>query len=103
MQGAHPDPAQTAQPAVLELGDGVGAAVIYMPARLNGAEIEIKPRSGSWDGAHTAIRARPTGLDSMPLYAALFYGLQAGTYDLRLRGSLRSIQVQSGRVTEQTW
>lgn len=99
----HPDPTQAARPAVLELGAGVGAAVIYTPAALNGAEIEIKPRSGEWTGAHTAVRARLTGQASEPLHAALFFGLQAGTYDLRLGDDLRSIQVLNGQVTEETW
>ncbi|MBO0691591.1 MAG: hypothetical protein J2P58_01730 [Acidimicrobiaceae bacterium] len=93
----------TASPAVLELGADVGAAVVYTPAALNGAEIEIKPRCGEWNGAHTAVRRRPAGQGCVPLFAALFYGLPAGTYDLRLRDDHRSIQVHGGRVTEKTW
>jgi len=100
---AHPDPHVTARPAVLDIGADVGAAVIYTPAALNGAEIEIKPRCGDWNGAHTAVRRRPAGQGSVPNYAALFYGLPAGTYDLRLRQTVRSIQVFGGRVTEETW
>ena len=92
-----------AQPAVLELGADIGAAVIYAAAALDGVEIEIKPRQGSWDGTHTAVRRRPSGPGSRPQFAALFYGLKAGTYDLRLRREARSIQVSGGRVTEATW
>jgi len=98
----HPDPDMAAQPAVLELGDNVGAAVIYTPATLNGAEIEIKPRSAGWSGAHTAVRRRSVG-GSSELFAALFYGLPAGAYDLRLDHDVRSIRVSGGQVTEETW
>lgn len=98
----------TAQPAVLELGADVGAAVIYTPAGLNGVEIEIKPHSAEWNGAHTAVRRRPDGGGSAPLFAALFFGLSAGTYDLRLRddqlrNDVRSIRIVGGRVTEEAW
>jgi hypothetical protein len=93
-----------AQPAVLELGADVGAAVVYTTATLDGAEIEIKPREqDDWDGAHTAVRRRPGRPGSEPQYAALYFGLRAGTYDLRLGHDLRSIEVSGGRVTEETW
>lgn len=100
---AYREASGPAQPAVLELGANVGAAVIYTPATLDGAEIEIKPTCGDWNGAHTAVRRRPAARGSDPLFAALFYGLEAGTYDLRLRHDQRSIRVLGGRVTEETW
>lgn len=100
---AHRDVTVTAQPAVLELGADVGAAVIYTTAALDGAEIHIKPRDGEWDGAHTAVRRRPGGQGGGPQFAALYFGLAAGTYDLRLGDELRPIEVSGGRVTEQTW
>ncbi len=100
---AHRDVGVTARPAVLELGADVGAAVIYTTAALDGAEIEIKPARGDWDGTHTAVRRRPGEPGCEPIFAALFYGLAAGTYDLRLRHQSQSIQVCGGRVTEDTW
>lgn len=99
----HREVGVTARPAVLELGGNVGAAVVYTTAALDGVEIEIKPGAGEWRGAHTAVRRRPGGRDSEPQFAALFYGLSAGVYDLRLRDDVRSIEVIGGRVTEQTW
>jgi hypothetical protein len=100
---AHRDVGVIAQPAVLELGADVGAAVIYMAAELDGAEIQIKPQCGEWDGTHTAVRRRVSAHDSEPLFAALFYALRAGTYDLRLQHDSRSIKVFGGQVTEVTW
>lgn len=99
----HPDPNTAAQPSVLELGENVGAAVIYTPSDLNGAEIEIKPSGAGWNGAHTAVRRRPVGGGSSDLFAALFYGLPAGPYDLRLDHDIRSIRISGGQVTEETW
>jgi hypothetical protein len=100
---AHREASETARPAVLELGKDVGAAVIYTTAELDGAEIEVKPRWGRWDGSHTAVRRRPGGQGSGPVFAALFFGLSAGTYDLRVRHDTRSIQIVGGQVTEETW
>ena len=100
----HPEPGTTAQPAVLELGADVGAAVIYTAAALDGAEIEIKPRCGEWKGAHTAVRRRVGAPGTEAQFAALFFGLPEGTYDLRLQHhDVRSIQVVGGRVAEETW
>lgn len=100
---AHRDVSLTARPAVLELGGNVGAAVVYTTAALDGVEIEIKPRGDDWNGAHTAVRRRPGGQGSEARFAALFYGLTAGSYDLRLGHEVRSIEVVGGRVSEQTW
>ena len=100
---SHRDPGVTAQPAVLELGANVGAAVVYTTAAFDGEEIEIKPDHGDWDGTHTAVRRRPGAPGSQPHYAALFFGVRAGTYDLRLRGGLGSIEVSGGCVTELVW
>jgi hypothetical protein len=101
--GAYADPNTTVSPAVLELGADIGAAIIYTPAVVNGAKIEIKPRCGDWNGTHTAVRRRPGGQGSVLQCVALFYGLPAGRYDLRLRDQVRSIQIFGGRVTEETW
>lgn len=36
-------------------------------------------------------------------FAALFYGLPEGTYDLRLQHDRRSMEVFGGCVTEEIW
>jgi len=88
---------------VLELGEDIGAAVIYTTAALEGAEIEIKPQCGQWDGTHSAVRRRVGAPGREDIFAILYFGLRAGTYDLRLRDQARSIEVVGGRVTEETW
>lgn len=105
------DPAVAAKPAVLELGADVGAAVIYTAAALNGRELEIKPADADWNGAHTAVRRRPGAADHEPVFAALFYGLAEGPYELRVKGGTegaeherpRSITIVGGSVVETTW
>jgi hypothetical protein len=107
-QNTEPAPHPSAGPTVLELGAGVGAAVIYTEPALEGGEIEIKSRPGCWDGSHTAIRRRSGGRpDDPPVFAAVFYGLAAGRYDLRVSGANsatrpQTIQVFGGHVTEHT-
>lgn len=96
----HEKHAGEAGPAVLELGRDVGAAVVYAPAALDRAEIEIRPCGRAWDGTHTAVRRRP---GQPPVFAALFFSLRAGTYDVKVRGTdrFRTITVVGGRVTEE--
>jgi hypothetical protein len=88
-----------AGPAVLELGQEVGAAVIYTAAALDLAEIEIRPDDRNWNGEHTAVRKRP---GRPPVYAALFFALRQGRYQVRVRGTgpALNVQVTGGRVTE---
>jgi hypothetical protein len=88
-----------ARPAVLELGREVGAAVIYTTAALDQTEIEIRPHHAEWDGTHTAVRKRP---GEPAVFAALFFGLRSGHYDVRVRdtGIGRPIHVVGGQVTE---
>jgi hypothetical protein len=93
------DSGHSGGPAVLELGQEVGAAVIYTTAALDLAEIEIKPRDRDWNGEHTAVRRRP---GRSPVNAALFFGLRHGSYDVRVRGTgpaLR-LEITGGGVTE---
>lgn len=99
------EPAQSNGPAVLELGGQIGAAVIYAKGVHDGAELEIKLRGAEWNGQHTAIRRRRDNRDGSEVYAALFFGLQAGSYDVRLRGNAptagQPIEVVGGEVTEE--
>ena len=44
---------------LLDLGAGTGALVLYAPADLLGAEIEISPDTPGSPRTHAAVRARP--------------------------------------------
>jgi hypothetical protein len=101
---AVPGPSSTAS-VLTDIGGDVGAAVVYVPERLVGLEIEIRPTGADWDGTHTAVRERHLG-DHTVICAAFFGSLGAGGYDVRIRGDHRrelALEVHGGRVTEASW
>ncbi len=63
-----PGPSEGA--VVIDIGEGVGAAVIFTNSDLDGAELEIRPASDEWRGVHTAVRERRSG--GAVRYAAVF-------------------------------
>lgn len=63
---------------IMELGAGTGALVLYTPAGLDGAEIEIS-RDG---GKRTHSRVRPRPAPAGTRYAAVYPGLPAGEYTI---------------------
>jgi hypothetical protein len=64
---------------VMEVGGDVGALILYTPAELDGAEIEIS-RDG--DARRTHSRVRPRHVPSGTRYAAVSPGLPAGRYTI---------------------
>jgi hypothetical protein len=90
---------------VLDIGPHAGALVVYTGEELSGAEIEIRPGDGTWQGVHTAVRERHVG--GRVLHAGVFGSLPEGTYDLRRKdGGPESFQLRvevvAGSVTEAT-
>ena len=66
---------------VLDLGADTGALILYTPAELDGAEIEISPDDDP--GArrtHSAVRQRH--LPGATTYAAVYPGVPAGQYTI---------------------
>ena len=90
---------------VLDIGGECGAAVIYTPAALDGAEIEIRPAGESWDGTHTGVRRR--NLRDGVCFAAVFGAVGSGDYQLRIRGTevdpVLTLSVAGGGITEASW
>lgn len=91
---------------MLEIGGAFGAAVVRTSHELDGSEIEIRRLPSDWDGAHVAVRARPSG--TAPVYAAVFGHLEEGSYELRRRPAPRDayvhrLEVIGGQVVETTW
>lgn len=81
---------------LVEVGPGTGALVVYVPAHLDGEEIEIRRHGGAWTGSHTAVRARHLG--PRVLHAGVFGSLPVGLYDLRRRPS-SAVPAPAGGVT----
>lgn len=108
---------------ILDIGDGVGALVVTMPAEMLGHEVEIE----SGDPAVTAELARlyahdhdhghgqgrphvavvPRPLPGGGQVASLVFGsLPAGSYTLHEKGSPQvamTVDVPDGRVLETAW
>ena len=95
-------PPSRAGSVVLDIGEDTGALVAYAPSSLNGREIEIRERGRSWQGVHTAVRARVVA--GGVRYAGVFGALTAGPYELRVRGddgaAPLAVRVRPGSVTE---
>jgi hypothetical protein len=88
---------------LLDLGAGTGALVLYTPADLLGAEIEISPGSTDAPRTHAAVRARPGPRGTR--YAAVYEGLAAGGYTIwRDDGTpAAQVTVTGGQVTSHHW
>jgi hypothetical protein len=88
---------------VLELGPGAGALVLYVPAEMNGAEIDIS--LAGRDGQRTHSMVRPRHVAGRTLYAAVYPGLPPGDYAIwqnRLT-PVATATVGDGAVTTATW
>jgi hypothetical protein len=87
---------------VLDIGGDLGAAIVHTPATLVGSEIEIRRGGTAWDGTHVAVRAR--NVPGGQVYAALFPGLQQGSYEVRVRGDdnglVAAVDVEGAMVSE---
>jgi hypothetical protein len=90
-------------PTVLDIGDDVGALVLYTTAEMVGAEIEISPDGEPDRRRHVAVHPRqfPGGT----AYAAVYYGLAAGTYDLWGADGSRAltVSIEGNEITEAVW
>ena len=87
---------------IMELGAGVGALILYTPADLDGAEIEI-----SLDPAtrRTHSRVRPRRAPAGTRYAAVYPGLPAGCYTIWRdeRRPAGTVTVTGGQVASCRW
>jgi hypothetical protein len=87
---------------VLDIGQDVGALVIYTGAALRGREIEVSPL-GNPKRVHVEVLERR--VNGRAVYAAVFPGLRAGNYDIwdefpRTRGNVR---IAGGEVVTVDW
>ena len=87
---------------VLEVGADVGALILYTPADLDGAEIEISREPGA---RRTHSRVRPRRMPAGTRYAAVYPGLPAGSYTI-WRDAHRpaaAVTVTGGQVSNCRW
>jgi hypothetical protein len=89
---------------VLELGAEVGALILYTPAELDGAEIEIS-RDGDLLSRRTHSQVRPRPVADGTRYAAVYSSLAAGQYTIwrdedRPAGT---VTIAGGQITSWCW
>jgi hypothetical protein len=89
---------------VMDLGAGIGALVLYTPAELDGAEIEIS-REDAPGAARTHSRVRPRHLPAGTRHAAVYPGLPAGRYTIwrDRQHPAATVTVAGGQVTSCRW
>jgi hypothetical protein len=107
MHMPHPEqPPDAAGIVIVDIGGDAGAAVIYTPSELAGAEIEIRAVGTEWDGSHTGVHERHG--PGITTTAAVFGSLRAGRYDLRIKDATGTehpapVVVEPAQVTWVTW
>ena len=89
---------------ILDIGEDAGALVVYTPAELLGAEIEIGPAGGSGQRTHSQVRER-LGPGGEVSYAAVYPGVPAGRYVIwrDAETPAGSVTVTGGEVSEWSW
>jgi hypothetical protein len=84
---------------VLDIGDGVGALIVYTTSELEGQEIEVS-QLGATARIHTVVH--PRDLDGRTIYAGVFPSLPEGDYILWSDDPTRNrtVTIASGVVAE---
>jgi hypothetical protein len=93
---------------VLELGAEIGALILYAPAKLDGAEIEISRDDDDPDdrrSGRTHSQVRQRHMVTATKYAAVYPGLQAGSYTIWRdeHSPAAAVTIIGGRVTSCHW
>jgi hypothetical protein len=86
--------------AVLDIGEDIGALVIYTGQEMLGKEIEVSPKGNDAQKTHTAVLERK--VNERTIYAALFLALPEGDYNTRTIPS-SAITIIGGLVAELDW
>jgi len=88
---------------VLNIGENVGALVLYTPAAMDGREIEISRRTENARRTHAVVRRRDSG--SAQVFAAVYPDLPAGDYAIwrDARTQATTATVAGGSVSSCHW
>jgi hypothetical protein len=101
MHSHHPLDASPAASVVLDIGNEVGALILYRPAADHGREIEIS--RGTDVRTHSAVRER--FLASGSIFCAVYPSLPAGAYTIWTDDDTPggTATVTGGMITEVDW
>src|SRR5260370_39732176 len=86
--------------AVLDIGEDIGALVIYTSQEMLGKEIEVCPKVNDAQKIHTAVLERK--VNGRTMFAALFLALPQGYY-VTLSTPSSEITIVGGQVSELNW
>ncbi|HWC39773.1 MAG TPA: hypothetical protein VG476_14640 [Acidimicrobiales bacterium] len=92
---------EDADAAVLDIGEDLGAMVLYTPEALLGREVEVESDDERRVRTHAVVRARHLG--GRQLFSAVFPALAAGRYRICARGVPAMVTIAGGEVTEAHW
>lgn len=85
---------------VLDIGEDVGALVLYTSAELHGREIELSPLGNDAGRVHSAVLER--SFNGRTVFAAVYPELAAGDYHVWSEPPSR-VTIAAGGVTEHTY
>jgi hypothetical protein len=88
---------------VLDIGDGLGALIVYTEPELHGIEVEISPTGADGQRSHKEVLER--GEAGRVAFTAVFDRLAEGTYTLWIDdvALARDVEVTGGAVAELDW
>jgi hypothetical protein len=88
---------------VLDIGQNIGALIIYTDAELRGREIEVSPEGSATTRVHVEVLER--GVNGRQVFAAVFPMLRAGGYDIWQHSPIPSgtANIVGGKVTTVDW
>jgi hypothetical protein len=86
-----------AESVVLDIGEDVGALVLYTSSELHGREIEVSPLGRDAARVHSAVLERSA--NGRTMFAAVYPELHAGAYQVHVEGSPR-VTIAAGAVAE---
>jgi hypothetical protein len=104
MQGHEHGPERVrSEDLVLDIGDGIGALVLYNDPDLVGQEIEVSPIGQESSRTHTAIHERR--VTGRTVCAGVYPELPAGDYRIWTDDPrpVKEFTIVSGQVTEADW
>jgi hypothetical protein len=89
--------------ALLDIGAGVGALIIYFGQELRGQQIDVSPKERAWQRTHTDVLERR--VTDRSVFAALFLALPVGDYIIWSKNfqPLGEVAVTDGQVVEVDW
>jgi len=102
MAERHNDRVHT-ETVVLDIGQDIGALVIYTKAAWRGREIEVSPRGSAAPRTHVQVLERR--INGKSVFAAVFPGLRAGDYDISEKASHPhgTVTIAGGEVATVEW